>query len=146
MAASNGVKKYFWECMGAYCRVCGYDKSIRSLHCHHLDKSQKTSNNDTLGVAITQGSAKLKEWCKRTKFVILCANCHGELHDGYWTLPDDYLGDNLLFSKALNYHADKMLINIINACQKDDGINRQSHHRRIVLPKKENVTNYAYKD
>ena len=143
MSKSYNGKKYFWECIGAYCRVCGYDKSIRALHCHHLDASQKTAVNDTLGVAINKGHEGLKAWCKRTKFIILCANCHGELHDGQWTLPDDYSGDNLLYSHEISPHLDKMITRIINGCQKNDGINRQSHRRRIRLPKKENVTNYT---
>lgn len=137
MSATKECKKYFWDHIGAYCRVCGYDKSIRALHCHHLDKSQKTSVTDTLALAISSGHDKLKLWCKRTKFIILCANCHGELHDGYWQVPEDYLGDNLLYANCISPSVNKTITNIIERQKKDDGINRQSHNRRIRIPRGE---------
>jgi hypothetical protein len=137
----NEGKKRFWEEVGAYCRKCGYDKSIRSLHCHHLDPSQKEGVNDTLGVAINKGHEPLRQWCKRTRFIILCANCHGELHDGYWKVPEDYLGDNLLYNSVFDHKLARMLDHAI-ACQKDDGVNRQSHHRRISLQPPKYVPNY----
>lgn len=139
--ATNEGKKYFWEQVGAYCRKCGYDKSIRSLHCHHLDRSQKNGVNDTLAVAMGKGHASLRKWCQTTKFIILCANCHGELHDGYWDVPSDYLGDNLLYNSVFDHKMLKVINNII-ACQKEDGINRKSHRRRILLPQDKYVPNY----
>ena len=93
-------KKWFWHRVGPYCRHCGYDRSIRALHCHHLEKNVKTNPQDTLAMHIQASRESLVLWLMKTRFIILCANCHAELHDGIWRCPDDYCGDNVLFSKA----------------------------------------------
>lgn len=57
------------------CCVCGYKKSAKSLHYHHLDPSIKLA-----GVSqIANMEEKLSEI---EKCVLVCANCHGEIHDG----------------------------------------------------------------
>ena len=54
------------------CCVCGYKRSARALCFHHLrDKKTKMSG-------IQRGNEVFKEI---EKCVILCANCHMELHD-----------------------------------------------------------------
>src|SRR4051812_36540027 len=37
----QGMKKLLVELLGGKCRICGYNKCVRSLQFHHLDKSQK---------------------------------------------------------------------------------------------------------
>lgn len=56
------------------CSRCGYRKCGRSLVFHHLDPSQKEVRN---WAELTERAlhAELK------KCVVLCANCHGEVHD-----------------------------------------------------------------
>jgi hypothetical protein len=125
------VKKEFWEITGAYCRKCGYDKSIRSLHCHHLDKNQKKSSVDTIGASLQNGRESTIKYCQRTRFIVLCANCHGELHDGLWDVPTDYLGDNLIYSIALN--KERQILKYVIENYKIDGINRNTHKKRIKL-------------
>lgn len=70
------------EYMGGRCRVCGYDKCSRALVFHHIDPSEK-------GFAISQN--KNKAWYKvkteLDKCIMLCSNCHMELHDGLIDLP-----------------------------------------------------------
>jgi hypothetical protein len=81
----NAVRDWFWDVVGAYCRKCGYNKSAAALHAHHLDPSQKIGNTDSLAKASQSGFENLAAWVHRTDFIILCANCHAELHDGMWT-------------------------------------------------------------
>ena len=88
---------WFWAIIGAYCRGCGYDTSINALHCHHLDRKQKAGTKDTLAVAMGQGRDVFEEWAAKTRFVILCANCHAELHAKLWAIPEEYPGDQILF-------------------------------------------------
>lgn len=61
---------------GGRCVLCGYAKSMRSLNFHHLDPMKKD-------FAISGG---VMAWDKMKleldKCVLLCANCHGEVHDG----------------------------------------------------------------
>lgn len=67
---------------GGKCERCGYDTCIKALEFHHLDPSQKdfTISNDHF---------KLKEAVEESKkCILICANCHRELHDGMWNIED----------------------------------------------------------
>jgi hypothetical protein len=70
-------KDWCLEYMGQACCVCGYNRSRNSLQFHHLDphkKDFKISSKPTVSYAI------LKK--ELNKCVLLCANCHGEVHAG----------------------------------------------------------------
>lgn len=57
---------------------CGYNKCLKALEFHHLDPAEKdfTISNDHF---------KLEEAIKESKkCILLCANCHRELHDNMW--------------------------------------------------------------
>ena len=67
---------------GGKCQRCGYNKCLKALEFHHLNPSQKdfTISNDRF---------KLKQAVEETKkCVILCANCHRELHDNLWNIEE----------------------------------------------------------
>ena len=67
---------------GGCCERCGYNKCIKALEFHHLDPSKKdfTISNDHF---------RLKEAIEESKkCILLCANCHRELHDNIWKLED----------------------------------------------------------
>jgi len=61
---------------GGGCALCGYSKSVRALQFHHIDPREKD-------FTISSG---VRSWHKTRaeldKCVLLCANCHGEVHDG----------------------------------------------------------------
>jgi hypothetical protein len=61
---------------GGCCQICGYDKCARALSFHHLDASHK---DFSIG-------GKSKSWntiqSELDKCVLLCANCHAEVHAG----------------------------------------------------------------
>lgn len=70
------LRKEAIEYKGGKCIVCGYNKSIRALQFHHLDPTQKD-----FGISgTTKSFEKLKP--ELDKCVLLCANCHGEVHEG----------------------------------------------------------------
>jgi hypothetical protein len=59
------------------CSICGYNKWGKALHLHHKDRNTKKfgiANATNLGVSIET----LKE--EIDKCIILCSNCHTELH------------------------------------------------------------------
>ncbi|MBI2337378.1 MAG: hypothetical protein HYU97_11525 [Deltaproteobacteria bacterium] len=63
---------------GGCCRSCGYNKCPEALEFHHLDPSEKD-------FAISQyGHSRSWERVQREldKCVMLCANCHREIHAG----------------------------------------------------------------
>jgi hypothetical protein len=59
---------------GGKCQRCGYSKSLRALHYHHADASEKYEWSN--------GRASLKEVeMHPERFILVCANCHAEIHD-----------------------------------------------------------------
>jgi len=68
---------------GNKCVVCGYNKCQRALSFHHLDASKKEFDLSSRG--LTRSWKKIEEEIK--KCVLVCANCHMEIHEGITQLP-----------------------------------------------------------
>lgn len=70
------VKQHAKVYKGGCCIVCGYLRSTRALQFHHLDPTKKD-------FAI---SRCIRSWIRvkveLDKCVLLCSNCHTEVHDG----------------------------------------------------------------
>lgn len=62
---------------GMKCEICGYDKNISALEFHHIDPSQKSFPLDSRRLS-NFSMDKLIEESK--KCILLCSNCHRELH------------------------------------------------------------------
>lgn len=69
-------KKILVDEKGGKCEICGYAKCIEVLCFHHLDPNEKSFQISTkLG-------SKIETLLKETaKCMLLCTNCHGEMHD-----------------------------------------------------------------
>lgn len=61
---------------GGRCQICGYDKSIRALVFHHIDGSSKDFSISSVSKSWESIRTELD------KCVLLCANCHAEVHEG----------------------------------------------------------------
>lgn len=61
---------------GGKCERCGYDRCIDALEFHHHDPAQKDFSISAKGY--TRSWRKVLE--ELDKCVMLCANCHRELH------------------------------------------------------------------
>ena len=68
------------------CIRCGYN-NFTSLDGHHIDHSQKQNYRDTLSHWINT-LPKLKEKLSTCRMVLLCKNCHTELHANEWSLKE----------------------------------------------------------
>ena len=70
------TKELLVEYKGGNCEVCGYNKCIEALEFHHIDESTKSF--------ALSGSTKAldKQKAEADKCLMLCANCHRELHAG----------------------------------------------------------------
>ena len=70
------------EKYGGKCIRCGYDKCISALEFHHINPSEKD-----FGIG-QYGSSKSFEKMKQEvdKCILLCCNCHRELH---WKLDNE---------------------------------------------------------
>ena len=73
-------KTALWEILGPYCRRCGYNKNTAALSFHHLDPSQKEKTRDILAYWSQGYLDKAIDKIKQTAHIILCANCHAEVH------------------------------------------------------------------
>jgi len=68
---------------GNKCAICGYNKCQRVLSFHHINPSKKEFDLSSRG--LTRSWKKIEEEIK--KCILLCANCHMEVHDGITQLP-----------------------------------------------------------
>ena len=66
------------EYKGGSCVVCAYSKFAGALDLHHLDESMKEFGLGMRGV--TRSWEKIKT--EADKCVLVCANCHREIHGG----------------------------------------------------------------
>ena len=71
------------EYKGGKCMLCGYDKYEGALDLHHIDDSKKEFGLSTRG--LTRSWEKTKQ--EADKCLLVCANCHRELHGGVTQLP-----------------------------------------------------------
>lgn len=70
------IKQLSVEYKGGKCCRCGYDKCLRSLDFHHQDESEKD-----FGVSAYSGSNFDDIKKELDKCILVCKNCHGEIHD-----------------------------------------------------------------
>jgi hypothetical protein len=59
---------------GGRCSVCGYDKCLPALEFHHVDPSQKETKIGANFSTFKKAKPELD------KCILVCANCHRELH------------------------------------------------------------------
>ena len=85
---ADQIKKRAVEYLGGKCKICGYDKSLATLDFHHIDgdtKEFKISGN------YNRSWKRIK--AELDKCVLLCANCHREIHQSIINL-DTKKGQN----------------------------------------------------
>ena len=63
------------EYKGGKCERCGYNKCVDALEFHHLDPSTKEAKNLGTTAAIE------KQKVEADKCILVCANCHREIHN-----------------------------------------------------------------
>lgn len=76
MKRQHETKQKCVDYKGGKCIICGYNKCYRALHFHHLDLQQK---DFTIGHYRSRAWKTIQE--ELDKCILVCANCHAELHD-----------------------------------------------------------------
>jgi len=75
------------EAMGSKCQCCGYNTCNSALAFHHIDPMEKD-------LVFAQSRANPLNWGKLVlelkKCILLCHNCHSEVHAGIRSLPENY--------------------------------------------------------
>ncbi len=86
------LKEKAVQYLGGKCMICGYNKTYQALEFHHLE-------NKKFGLSsrgITRSWKSIENELK--KCVLLCVNCHREVHAGFSQLPsvrmDEKQGEN----------------------------------------------------
>lgn len=76
------VKQMSIDYKGGKCYLCGYDKCSGALEFHHIDPKQKSF------AISSKGNTRAWEVVKKEldKCVLVCANCHREIHSGLISL------------------------------------------------------------
>jgi hypothetical protein len=78
----RSTKRKAVDYKGGKCELCGYSKCVSALEFHHRDPDKKDFGISTSGC--TRSWEETKQ--ELDKCVIVCANCHREIHDGMTTL------------------------------------------------------------
>lgn len=78
------TKQKLVDYFGGKCILCGYNRCTRALQFHHLDPNEKDFELSTRG--LSRSFSILLEEAK--KCVLVCANCHMELHDELRVVPE----------------------------------------------------------
>lgn len=82
-ARRRKLKLLVIEYKGGKCIICGYDKYPGAFDLHHVDGSTKEFGLSMEG--LTRSWEKTK--AEADKCVLVCANCHREIHGGLAQLP-----------------------------------------------------------
>ena len=79
--------------MGGKCACCGYDKCRQALELHHLDSTKKDFE-------LSKNANKAWKYiiAELPKTILLCSNCHREVHAGLIT--NDSLKSSFNYNKA----------------------------------------------
>lgn len=81
------TKRLIIESMGDKCQICDYDRCDSALELHHIDPSKKEFSFG--GLRASPRSVELiKDELK--KCILLCSNCHKEVHAGIVCLPTKF--------------------------------------------------------
>ena len=70
---------------GGRCSICGYDNNLAALVFHHTDSAKKDFKLDMRSLSNRKFEPVLSEI---SKCILVCANCHAELHNPRLNLDD----------------------------------------------------------
>jgi hypothetical protein len=74
----NLYKQECRDILGAKCMICGYNKCQNALHFHHIDPKTKSFTVSDAFARKTYSQEEVEAEIK--KCVLVCANCHTEIH------------------------------------------------------------------
>ena len=78
------TKELLVEYKGGKCEICGYHKCVAALEFHHLNEDEKEFGIGQKGY--TRSIEKNKE--EVDKCILVCSNCHREIHAGLIDLEE----------------------------------------------------------
>lgn len=92
--SSENVKKWrqiakivVIECLGGKCQICGYNRCKTALETHHINPLEK---DFTLSFILSSCRSWELIYEEMTKCILLCTNCHREVHENLACIPDTF--------------------------------------------------------
>lgn len=81
----KNTKERMVKSMGGCCQVCGYNKTTNALEFHHINPEEKEMGFGDTRANNVKWSLLVEEL---KKCILLCSNCHKEVHEGVTQLPE----------------------------------------------------------
>lgn len=86
----NHVKKRKSDLISVFhskCCICGFNAFQEALEFHHVNPAEKE-----FGITDSQSVTKAlaKQLIEMKKCILVCANCHRGIHNGYLQIPNNY--------------------------------------------------------
>ena len=78
-------KRKLVEEAGGCCSICGYNKNLAALVFHHAEADQKDFKTDMRSLSNRRFESVRQEI---KKCILVCANCHAELHNPHLQMDD----------------------------------------------------------
>lgn len=98
----RNTKQKLILCMGSKCQICDYNKSQNALEFHHIDPIEKDFTLSSIRANPQNWNTIRKEL---QKCILLCSNCHREVHEGITELPISYqVFDETILELSDNKH------------------------------------------
>lgn len=76
---------------GGKCQCCGYNRYVGALEFHHINSEEKDFGISAKGY--TRSWERVKE--ELDKCILVCANCHREIHGNIIPCPTECIGDEI---------------------------------------------------
>jgi hypothetical protein len=83
----KNTKDRMVKSMGGCCQICGYNRSHKALEFHHIDPNEKEMGFGETRANNVKWSLLVEEL---RKCILLCSNCHKEVHEGITNLPNSF--------------------------------------------------------
>jgi hypothetical protein len=80
------TKQTLIEAFGGGCANCGYSNCQAALEFHHLDPETKSSSISQM-MTCPRSIEIIYDECE--KCIMVCSNCHKELHSGLWEVTEE---------------------------------------------------------
>jgi len=98
------LKEFLVKCSGGECQECGYSRSVQALEYHHITPETKLYEPSKI---IKDGLLD-KILIELPKCILVCSNCHKEIHAGILELPEHY---KVFDSQYFHEHSHEILDN-----------------------------------
>ena len=76
-------KKILVDISGNKCNICGYNKTLSALEFHHINPQDKIYGLSTGNCHNLKSDLQELQKC-----ILVCANCHREIHDGFYSVQE----------------------------------------------------------